>query len=59
MEIYLQEIVATTFVPQLQGSVRTLIQQLAIGFPLVLKHALFLEASFIPRRAWYNLFAAQ
>ena len=59
MGIYLQEIVTTTFVPQLQGSVRTLIQQLAIGFPLVLKLALFLEASYIPRRAWYNLFAAQ
>ena len=53
MEIYLQEILAATLVPQLAGPARSLVEQLAQAFPAVLQKARFLEAFCISRRAWY------
>eukprot|EP00439_Symbiodinium_sp_Y106_P062726 s1976_g9.t1 len=59
MEIYLQEVVAVTFLPRLPPTTRASVEQLAADFPWILQRALFFERSSIPRRTWYFLFAGQ
>ncbi|CAE7745598.1 dnc [Symbiodinium sp. CCMP2456] len=59
MEIYLQEITAATFVPQLPPQAREVIGDLAAAFSGVLSRALFFEKSLLPRRIWYHLFSGR
>ena len=55
MEIYLQEIVAAIYVPQLQAAQRSVIQGLADAFPYILDRIVFFENTMIPRSAWFFL----
>ena len=56
MEIYLQEVMATTFVQRLDHSVRSKIYERSAAFSRVLQIALSFLASGIPCRAWPQLY---
>ena len=56
MEIYLQEVTAATFVARLPKDVRNSVEQLEQSFAAILQKAVFLESSYIPRKAWYHMF---
>ena len=56
MEIYLQEVTAATFVARLPKDVRNSVEQLEQSFAAILHKAVFLESSYIPRKAWYYMF---
>ena len=57
MEVYLQEVVATTYLPRLEQRARDLIDTLAADFPRVLQRCSFLLASRIPFNAWFYMLA--
>ena len=55
----MQEIAAITYVPQLPLQARKLVEELADSFSWILRRAIFLEQSLVPRRAWYYWFTGQ
>ena len=55
MDIYLQEVVATTFLPNLSATTRRIIDSLAHSFPDVLERVLFFESRGVPRASWFFL----
>jgi len=55
MDIYLQEVVAITFLPSLSIDVRDRLEALAGDFSWLLQRAVFFESRCIPRSAWYLL----
>lgn len=59
MEIYLQEVLSSTFVSRLPRRVQLRIEQLANVFPEVLEKAISFLLSGIPPIVWYRLFQAQ
>ena len=59
MDIYLQEVVATTFLPSLVPELRAALEALAANFAVYLQWAVYLDACRIPRRAWYYLLSAE
>ncbi len=56
MEIYLQEVMATTFVQKLDPDVRAKIYELASVFPKVLALSMSFLATAIPCSVWPRLF---
>jgi hypothetical protein len=56
MEIYLQEVAASTYLPGLPLHVRERVLRFASGFPAVLKQAREWDAAGIPKQAWPLLF---
>ena len=59
MDIYLQQVVATTFLPSLAPELRAALEALAANFAVYLQWAVYLDACRIPRRAWYYLLSAE
>lgn len=59
MEIYLQEVLSSTYVSRLPRRVQLRIEQLANVFPEVLEKAISFLLSGIPPIVWYRLFQAQ
>ncbi|CAE7423072.1 unnamed protein product [Symbiodinium sp. CCMP2592] len=55
MDIYLQEVVAITFLPALPAEVRARVEALAGDFTEILRRVTFFEQNSIPRSAWYYL----
>ena len=58
MEIYLQEVSASTFYPALPAATRKLVFQAASAFPSVLQQAASWTRDGIPTKCWYSLWAA-
>ena len=58
MDIYLQEVVATTFIPALDPRKRSVLEGLSAAFTDVLSWAAYFEQCSIPRRSWFFLLAA-
>ena len=58
MEIYLQEVLVTTFTSKLQAPTRDKIYVLASVFPQVAVKAIHFLRSAIPTQVWYQLFQA-
>ena len=58
MEIYLQEVLVTTFTSKLQAPTRDKIYVLASVFPKVAVKAILFLRSAIPTQVWYQLFQA-
>jgi len=58
MEIYLQEVLVTTFTSKLQAPTRDKIHVLASVFPKVAVKAILFLRSAIPTQVWYQLFQA-
>ena len=58
MDIYLQEVVATTFIPALDPRKRSVLEGLSAAFTDVLSWATYFEQCSIPRRSWFFLLAA-
>lgn len=58
-EVYLQEVLYTTYTQKLNSDTRNRIQELASAYPETLQTALNFIASGIPARAWYTLFQAR
>lgn len=56
MEIYLQEVMATTFVQRLDPKVRSTIYDRAAVFPQVLQISMSFLATGIPCKVWHRLF---
>ena len=56
MEVYLQEVTATTFFAELPHSTRLLVVQAARGFPTVLQQVKAWTAAAVPQAAWFLLF---
>lgn len=59
MEIYLQEVMATTYIQKLSPTVRAKILRLAAAFPHVLAQALSFLSCGIPAAVWPPLFQAR
>lgn len=59
MEIYLQEVIATTYVQKLQPATRSKVVQLASAFPKLLRLSMQFLNTAIPPRVWPVLFQAQ
>ena len=59
MEIYLQEVLASTYVSRLPLDVQDRIEKLAFVFPEVLERAVSFLSTGIPPSVWYQLFQAQ
>ena len=59
MEIYLQEVLASTYVCRLPPEVQDRIEKLAFVFPEVLERAVSFLSTGIPPLVWYQLFQAQ
>lgn len=59
MEIYLQEVIATTYVQKLHPATKFKVTQLASAFPKLLRFALQFLATAIPPKVWPSLFQAQ
>ena len=59
MEIYLQEVLFSTYVGRLPLNVQERIEKLALLFPEVLEQALGFLRTGIPPSVWYQLFQAQ
>ena len=57
MEIYLQEVQATTYIPSLDTKYRAALAQACDAFPHILAKAAFFVESHIPPQAWYYLFS--
>ena len=57
MEIYLQEIEATTYLPSLQREQRGFLEDMALAFQSVLQQAEFFSSTGIPTKAWFYLFS--
>ena len=55
MEIYLQEVEATTYLPSLSREAREFLAQMAHAFPALLQSAIFFRQSRIPTKSWYYL----
>ncbi|CAE7400042.1 hypothetical protein AK812_SmicGene26794 [Symbiodinium microadriaticum] len=55
MDIYLQEVVAITYLPSLEPSTRACVDSLAAQFTAILQKVIFCIARGIPRAAWYTL----
>jgi len=58
-EIYLQEVLYTTYTEKLQGGVRQTIQTLSAAFPRILQTAVQYLQSGLPTTVWYQCFQAQ
>ena len=58
-ELYLQEVLYTTYTAKLDGKIRDKIQKLAGTFPLVLTKAIGLLRGAIPMQVWFRLFQAE
>ena len=58
MEIYLQEVLASTYVSRLPLDVQERIEKLALVFPEVLERAVSFLSTWIPPLVWYQLFQA-
>ena len=56
MEVYLQEVTATTFFAELPRSTRLLVVQAARNFPAVLQQVKAWTAAAVPQAAWFLLF---
>lgn len=59
MEIYLQEVIATTYIRKLHPSTRQKVVNLASAFPKLLKFAMQFLKTAIPPKVWPHLFQAQ
>ncbi|CAE7306808.1 unnamed protein product [Symbiodinium necroappetens] len=55
MDIYLQEVVAITYLPSLEPSTRECVDSLASQFTAILQRVIFFMSRGIPRAAWYAL----
>ncbi|OLP94780.1 Uncharacterized protein YabR [Symbiodinium microadriaticum] len=53
MDIYLQEVVAITYLPSLEPHTRACIDSLAAEFSAILRRVIFFMARGIPRAAWF------
>ena len=59
MDIYLQEVVAITYLPSLEPATRACIDALAAEFTTILERTVFFISRGIPRSAWFVLLRPQ
>ena len=59
MDIYVQEIMYTTYTEQLNSESKLRIQQLASAFPQILSKAVMYLNSAVPTCAWLRLYQAE